>query len=140
MPTSGAPSGRSDTFSATSMDTRMYEMSAAYAFYGPRSRQFRSLGQVGAGELVFHPIHSNLSTELKSCATVVFGMGGEYDVSSHISIRAEYRGLFYRTPTGNYFPSKRLYTVTNVPAISLVYHFRPSSDPKHLANGQWGPY
>jgi opacity protein-like surface antigen len=139
-PASGAPSGRSAIFSGSSMDTRMYEMSAAYAFYGPRSKQFRSFGQVGAGELVFHPIHSSLSTELKSCAAVVFGMGGEYDVSPHISVRAEYRGLFYRMPTGNYFPSKRLYTVTNVPAISLVYRFRPSSNPKHLAKGQWGPH
>lgn len=126
-PASGAGSGRSSSFSGVSMDTRMYEMSAAYAFYGPRSRQFRSLGQLGAGELVFHPIHSTLSTELKSCAAIVFGMGGEYDVSPHFSVRAEYRGLLYRTPTGNDFPSKRLYTVTNMPAVSLVYRFHSSS-------------
>ena len=127
-------------FSGVSLDTRMYEMSAAYAFDGPRSKRFRSLGQVGAGELVFQPIHSSVSAELKSCAAIVFGMGGEYDVSPHVSIRAEYRGLFYRTPTGKDFPGRRLYTVTNVPAISIVYRFRSGSNPKHLAKGQWGPY
>lgn len=141
-PAPGAPAGPSRNFAGGSMDTRMYEMSAAYAFNGPRSKLFRSFGQVGAGELVFQPIHS-FSTELKSCAAIVFGMGGEYDVSPHFSVRAEYRGLLYRMPTTSYafhFPSKRLYTVTNVPAISLVYRFRPSSNPKHLAKGQWGPY
>src|SRR5438045_5271708 len=35
------PSAR---FSGVFLDTRMYEITAAYAFYGPRSRQFRSFG------------------------------------------------------------------------------------------------
>jgi opacity protein-like surface antigen len=139
-PAAGAPSA---SFGGNSIDRRMYEVSAAYAFYGPRSKQFRSFGQLGAGELVFQPMHSPFTTELKSCAAMVFGVGGEYDVSPHFSIRAEYRGLLYRMPNDNfayYFPGNKLYTVTNMPAISLVYHFRPSSNQKHPANGQWGPY
>jgi len=135
-PAPGAAPGPSANFSGVFLDTRMYEMSAAYAFYGPRSRQFRSTGQVGAGELFFQPVHSSFSAEFKLCAAIVFGMGGEYDLSSHVSVRAEYRGLFYRTPTGKDFPSKRLYTVTNVPAISLVYRFRPSSYPSHRVKSQ----
>lgn len=130
----GRPSavpGTFASFSGVSLDTRMYEMSAAYAFLGPRSKKFRTIGQVGAGELVFQPMHSSVSAEVKSNAAIVFGMGGEYDVSPHVSIRAEYRGLFYRTPTGKDFPARRLYTVTNVPAISLVYHFGSSPSLKH---------
>jgi opacity protein-like surface antigen len=75
---------------------------------------------------------------------MVFGAGTEYSVSRHLSVRAEYRGLLYRGPdyqvasAGNY-PQQRLFTFTNVPAISLVYHFRsqpvkPSKE--HLAKLQ----
>ena len=143
IPAPGAPPGPSRSFAGGSLDRRMYEVSVAYQVSGPRSKQFRSFGQLGAGELVFDPISSPLAHELKSCAAMVFGAGGEYDISPHFSVRAEYRGLLYRMPNTNfayYFPGNRLYTVTNMPAISLVYRFRSSSNPKQLARGQWGPY
>ena len=70
---------------------------------------------------------------------MVFGAGGEYSISPHFSVRAEYRGLLYRMPNTNfayYFPGKRLYTVTNAPAISLAYHFG-SPSAKHREKSQW---
>jgi opacity protein-like surface antigen len=138
-PTPGAPTGSPGSFAGSYLDRRMYEMTAAYAVAGPRSKRIRSFAQLGAGALVFDPTSSPLAHELKSCATIVFGAGGEYDVSRHFSIRAEYRGLLYRMPNTGfayYFPSDRLYTVTNMPAISLVYRFRSSSDKKQLAKTQ----
>ena len=30
--------------------------------------------------------------------------------------------------------------VQNLPVMSLVYRFQSWPNPKHLANGQWGPY
>ena len=67
---------------------------------------------------------------------MVFGVGTEYDVSRHFSVRAEYRGLFYKMPDfaiDNGFPKQRLFSVTNTPAISLVYRFRSPSNNKQLA-------
>jgi hypothetical protein len=81
--------------------------------------------------------------DLVICTRTVFGVGAEYDVSRHFSVRAEYRGLFYKMPDfgiDNGFPKQRLFTVTNTPAISLVYHFRSSSNQKQTAKSQRGPY
>lgn len=130
----GAPPGTPSAFGMGSMHMQMYELSAAYAFYGPRSKRFRTTGQLGAGELIFDPLGPPEVKELKCAATMIFGVGGEYDLSRHFAIRAEYRGFFYRTPFFNrpyFFPSERLYTVTNMPAVSLVYRFGSSSGRHH---------
>ncbi len=136
------PLGSFGTFAAGGLDTHMYELTLAYAFYGPRSKRFRTFGQIGGGGLFFEPINASFAHQ-ETRPAMVFGMGGEYDVSRHFSVRAEYRGLFYKMPDfgiDNGFPKQRLFTVTNSPAISLVYRFRASSNQQHLAKRQWGPY
>ena len=116
------------SFSAGSLDTRMNELTLAYAFCGPRSKRFRTFGQIGGGGLFFNPIDASFAHQ-QTRPAMVFGIGGEYDVSRHFSVRAEYRGLFYKMPDfgiDNGFPKQRLFTVTNTPAISLVYRFKVS--------------
>jgi len=128
------PPGPGGSFTAGALDTHLYELTLAYAFYGPRSKRFRSFGQLGGGGLFFEPINASFAHQ-QTRPAMVFGVGGEYDVSSHFSVRAEYRGLFYKMPDfaiDNGFPKQRLFTVTNMPAISLVYHFRSSSNNKPL--------
>jgi opacity protein-like surface antigen len=123
------PPGGGGSFSAGALDTRMYEFTLAYAFYGPRSKRFRSFGQIGGGGLFFEPINANFAHQ-ETRPAMVFGAGAEYDVSSHFSVRAEYRGLFYKMADfgiDNGFPKQRLFSVTNTPAISLVYRFRASA-------------
>ena len=130
------------SFSAGALDTHMYELTLAYAFYGPRSKRFRTFGQLGGGGLFFEPINTNFAHE-ETRPAMVFGVGGEYDASRHFSVRAEYRGLFYKMPDfgiDNGFPKQRLFSVTNTPAISLVYHFRPSSNQKQTSKNLRGPY
>jgi opacity protein-like surface antigen len=123
-----------------SLNTRMYELTASYAFEGPRFKRFRTFGQFGGGGLFFQPISAYFAKE-ETRPAMLFGVGTEYNVSRHFSIRAEYRGLLYKDPnyqtysTGNY-PQQRLFTVTNVPAISFVYRFRSSSNQKQLAKTQ----
>lgn len=120
-----------------SLNTRMYELTASYAFEGPRIKRFRTFGQFGGGALLFQPISAYFAKE-ETRPAMVFGAGVEYSVSPHLSVRGEYRGLLYEGPnyqtysTGNY-PQQRLYTVTNVPAISLVYRFGSHLDKKKLA-------
>lgn len=130
------------SFSAGGLDTHMYELTLAYAFYGPRSKRFRTFGQLGGGGLFFEPIKTSFAHE-ETRPAMVFGVGGEYDVSRHFSVRAEYRGLFYKMPDfgiDNGFPKQRLFSVTNTPAISLVYHFRSASSQKQTAKNLRGPY
>jgi len=122
--TTTPPGGAS--FSAGALDTHMYELTLAYAFNGPRAKRFRTFGQLGAGGLFFVPIETSFAHQ-QTRPAMVFGTGMEYDVSRHFSVRAEYRGLFYKGPDfaiDNGFPKQRLFTVTNTPAISLVYRFR----------------
>ncbi len=117
-----------------SLNTRMYELTASYAFEGPRFKRFRTFGQCGGGALFFQPISAYFAKE-ETRPAMVFGTGVEYSVSPHLSVRAEYRGLLYESPeyqiasSGSY-PQQRLYTVTNVPAMSLVYRFGPHSKRK----------
>lgn len=128
------PSGGS-SFTAGALDTHMYELTLAYAFYGPRTKRFRTFGQIGGGGLFFEPIKTSFANQ-QTRPAMVFGTGMEYDVSRHLSVRAEYRGLFYKMPDfaiDNGFPKQRLFTVTNTPAISLVYHFKASSYKKQPA-------
>lgn len=125
--TTQTPPGGS-SFSAGALDTHMYELTLAYAFYGPRSKRFRTFGQLGGGGLFFEPIDTKFAHQ-ETRPTMVFGAGAEYDISRHFSVRAEYRGLFYKMPDfgiDNGFPKQRLFSVTNTPAISLVYRFKAS--------------
>jgi opacity protein-like surface antigen len=121
------PGGAS--FSAGALDSRMEELTLAYVFYGPRSKRFRTFGQIGGGGLFFEPLNANFAHQ-ETRPAMVFGTGAEYDISSHFSVRAEYRGLFYKMPDfgiDNGFPKQRLFSVTNTPAISLVYRFKASA-------------
>ena len=115
------------SFAAYTFNARMYELTVAYAFSGPRFKRFRTFGQFGGGGLFFQPTQATFAKE-QTRPAMVFGVGIERDLSDHFSIRAEYRGLFYKGPDYQidrpaYIPQQRLFTVTNEPTISLVYRF-----------------
>lgn len=127
-PTPGTnPPPVSGNYTAGSLDSHMYELTLAYAFDGPRAKRFRTFGQLGGGGLFFEPIHAPFAKP-QTRPAMVFGVGMEYNVSRYFSVRAEYRGLFYKGPDfaidSGGFPQQRLFTVTNTPAISLVYRFK----------------
>jgi opacity protein-like surface antigen len=120
------------SFAAYSFNARMYELSVAYAFSGPRFARFRTFGQFGGGGLFFQPAQVPFAKE-QTRPAMVFGVGIERDLSTHFSIRAEYRGLFYKGPDyqtdrPTYVPWQRLFTVTNEPTISLVYRFHGNKE------------
>ncbi len=118
-----------------SINTNMYELTLSYAIYGPRTKRFRTLGEFGGGGLFFEPVNTSFAKE-QTRPAMLFGVGAEYDISRRLSVRAEYRGLFYKMPDfaiGGSFPQHRLFTITNTPAISLVCHFKTPSNPKQFA-------
>ncbi len=117
----------SSSFSQGTIGTNMYELTIAYVVEGPRNRRFSTFGQFGGGGLFFLPTQSNSSASQQTRPAMVFGVGMNYKLTNHLDVRAEYRGLFYKGPDFAYyvpnFPTTKLFTVTNTPAVSLVYRF-----------------
>ncbi len=123
----------SASFSQGTIGTNMYELTIAYVVDGPRNKRFSTFGQFGGGGLFFLPTQSNSPASQQTRPTMVFGVGMNYKLTNHLDVRAEYRGLFYKGPDFAYyvynFPTTKLFTVTNTPAVSLVYRFGGAKKP-----------
>jgi opacity protein-like surface antigen len=52
----------------------------------------------GAGGLVFQPNNFSLA-DTQARAAGVYGGGADINLSRHVFVRAEYRGLIYNSPT-----------------------------------------
>jgi opacity protein-like surface antigen len=114
------------SFSQGSIGTNMYELTIAYVFEGPRNKRFSTFGQFGGGGLFFLPTQNSSPANQQTRPAMIFGVGMNYKLTQHFDVRAEYRGLFYKNPDFAYsegFPMTKLFTVTNSPAVSLVYRF-----------------
>lgn len=132
----------SSSFTQGSIGASAYELTIASVFQGPSTKHFSTFGQFGGGGLFFRPTESELPVSQmpvreQTRPTMLFGVGMNYRLSSHLDLRAEYRGLFYKSPDftlppydGSNFPMSRLFTVTNEPAISLVYRFGATGKSK----------
>jgi len=118
-------------FSQGSIRTNMLDLTIAYLFRGPSNKKFSTFGQFGGGGLFFLPAQSATPATQQTRPAMVFGVGMNYKLTNRLALRAEYRGLFYKSPDfnlppyggGESFPMTRLFTVTHSPAISLVYRF-----------------
>jgi len=123
------------SFSQGSIETNMYELTIASVVAGPRNRRFSTFGQFGGGGLFFIPTQSHSPASQQTRPAMVFGAGMNYKLTSHIDVRAEYRGLFYKSPDFAYysrnFPITKLFTVTNMPTVSLVYRFGGAKKPRY---------
>ena len=126
------PSATSSTALTTnfiwgSVGTNVVETTVATVVQGPRNRRFSTFAQFGGGGLFFVPFTHVDGYNQQIRPTMVFGVGMNYRLTEHLSLRAEYRGLFYKSPDFapnlNYIPVSRLFTVTNQPAVGLTYTF-----------------
>jgi opacity protein-like surface antigen len=143
VPPKGTTASPSSTFTQGSIGTNMYELTIAEVFEGPRSKRFNTFGQFGGGGLFFLPTDSASPASQQTRPAMIFGVGMNYKLTSHLDLRAEYRGLFYKSPDFNLppydqynFPMTRLFTVTSQPAISVVYTFSGKPNRKLLAKLQ----
>jgi len=82
----------------------------------------------GAGALVFDPTgnfggsFAGATTETR--ATFVYGVGAQYAVSRHLSLRAEYRGLVYKAPDFNLAGlNTDSWTQIAQPSAGIVFRF-----------------
>ena len=74
-----------------------HEVSAAYVFRMPM-RKFTPFVLAGADGLIFDP-KDFAGASSQARAAFVYGGGADFDVTHHVFVRAEYRGLVYNSPT-----------------------------------------
>jgi opacity protein-like surface antigen len=85
------------SYGALGVDTHSNEASAAYVFRLPL-KHFTPFVLAGAGGLVFDPKDfAGAGTQARPA--FVYGGGADFDISHHVFVRAEYRGLVYNSPT-----------------------------------------
>jgi hypothetical protein len=119
-----------------SLGTSMYELSGSYVAKTslPGSR-LQIFAQGGGGMLSFVPTESSIPFQPDPSysipifrefrAAVLFGAGIDYHLTPYLSLRAEYRGLFYKSPDilHEELIGTKLFTVTSEPTLSLTYRF-----------------
>ena len=131
--TTTLPGGSS--FVQGNLRTNMYDLTVSSVIEGPRTKRFSTFTEVGGGGLIFRPLSTGLGASQQTRPALVFGLGANFKLGPKLDLRAEYRGLLYKSPdfnilditpgiTGtNQFPMTRMFTVTSTPEVSLVYHF-----------------
>jgi len=85
------------SYGSLGVDTHSSEASAAYVFRMPL-KHFTPFLLAGAGGIVFDP-KDFVGASTQARAAFVYGGGADFNVSSHVFVRAEYRGLLYNSPT-----------------------------------------
>jgi opacity protein-like surface antigen len=83
--------------SLAGIESRSHELSAAYVLRRP-GKWISPFALAGAGGLMFDPKNlAGASTQAR--AAFVYGAGADINMSKHLFMRAEYRGLVYNSPT-----------------------------------------
>ena len=86
-----------EAYPGLGVDTNSHEVSAAYVFRGPMKR-WSPFVLAGAGALIFSPQNfAGASTQTR--AAFVYGAGADFNLTNHLFMRGEYRGLVYNSPT-----------------------------------------
>jgi len=100
-----------------------HEVSAAYVLRMPLKR-FTPFVTAGAGALVFDPKNFQ-GADSQTRAAFVYGGGADFNISSHVFVRAEYRGFVYNSPTYNLTSLDGTDRITHraEPSIGFGYRF-----------------
>jgi len=80
----------------------------------------------GAGALTFNPGGNTLiaGADTQTRAAFVYGGGADFPLTHHFSLRAEYRGLVYKTPDfGLRALNTDTVTHTAQPSAGIVFRF-----------------
>ena len=125
------------SFARGSIGTHAVELTGSYLVHARRGR-YTPFAQLGGGMLVFVPTATNQPVSYVYRGTGLFGVGLSYRVTPRVELRAEYRGLFFKSPDFRYgqggavpdpaVPVTQRYTVTQEPTLSLTYRM---GGPKH---------
>ena len=105
------------------LDSNSDEVFAAYVFRFIHKRWSPFL-LAGAGALIFDP-RNTTGADTQVRAGYLYGGGADFNVHRRLFLRAEYRGIFYNSPTFNLNGLNGLdrFTHRAEPAIGLAYKF-----------------
>jgi opacity protein-like surface antigen len=99
-----------------------HEISGAYVFRMPLKR-FTPFVSAGAGALVFDP-KDTPGVDSQTRAAFVYGGGADFNLSSRIFMRAQYRGFVYNSPTYNLTSLDGTDRITHRAEPSVGFGFR----------------
>jgi opacity protein-like surface antigen len=103
--------------------SNQHEVTTAYV-YRHALRGFTPFAEAGVGALIFNPTDApGASTQAR--AAFVYGGGADFNLTSRIFLRAEYRGFVYNSPTFDLGPALGTDRVTHraEPSIGFGYRF-----------------
>jgi outer membrane immunogenic protein len=100
-----------------------HEVTAAYV-YRHRIHGFTPFVEAGVGGLVFNPSDAP-DANSQARAAFVYGAGADFNLTHHVFVRAEYRGLVYNSPTFDLAATLGTDRVTHraEPSIGFGYRF-----------------
>jgi opacity protein-like surface antigen len=133
------------TYNGLGIDSNSHEISAAYVFRLPM-RRWSPFVLAGAGALVFdpnsagafigvpsggvyhgpvRPAGAGLVPSTQTRTAFVYGAGADMNLTSHLFVRGEYRGLIYNSPTYDLAGLNGMDRVTHraEPSIGLGWRF-----------------
>src|SRR5215470_11770674 len=108
--------------------TGVHEVTGAYVLNLPwHTPRLQPFALVGAGIMQFSPFTAGTSVSGAQCQTkpaVLWGAGVDYDVSRHLALRLQYRGLFYAGPDFKVVSLKTdRWQPMAQPSFGIVYRF-----------------
>ena len=112
-----------DKYDKFGVKNNTHEISAAYVFRMPMKR-WSPFVLGGAGALIFDPKNSAVAST-QTRAAFVYGGGADFNLTNHLFVRGEYRGLVYNSPTYDLASLKGLDRVTHraEPTIGFGWRF-----------------
>ncbi len=113
----------------TAVQSNVHQATAALLVTLPFNvARLKPYALAGAGALVFDPTGNAggfvQGAQRQAKPTFVYGAGADYRISSHIALRAEYRGLVYNRPDfGLAGLNSNITTHTAQPSAGIVFKF-----------------
>jgi len=116
------------SFGQSSIRSDFHEVTGSFVAHIPVNvRQMRPYALAGGGALVFRPTDdaktTNSGIDQQTKAAFVYGGGVNFDIARQFGIRAEYRGLVYKTPDFG-MTSLNLDKITHLAQPSVGVYFR----------------
>ena len=116
----GSTSGR--------IQSNIHQITGSAAVKLPGIARIQPFALAGAGGLIFDPTDNaggtfaGATSEVRG--TFLYGGGADYAFTRHLSLRAEYRGLVYKSPSFNLASLKTdAWTHIAQPSAGIVYRF-----------------
>jgi len=112
------------------IQSRIHQLTGAMIFNLPSrpSSRISPYAIAGAGALLFNPTGNQLDSlsgaQFQAKPAFVYGVGANYAIQKHVSLRLEYRGFLYSTPDFGFGGlATNTLTHTAMPSVGLTFRF-----------------